>query len=143
MSKKHTHTHTVTFTWSSLVPATHHGAHAEPHALVLVHHVGQQLGRGRHGDALLVAELIDATLAGQQALPEAAVGRSSGHGAQQVGVDLDHLLDRLGGDVGARGGPGVHGDDDAMVELGKITDVFKLFFVVSLICFEPCFNASS
>lgn len=105
------------FTWASLVPATHHGSHAESHALVLVHHVGQELGGGRHRDALLVAELIDATLSGQQALPEAAVGSSSGHGTQQVRVDLDHLLHRLGGDVGAGRGPGVHRHDDAMLEL--------------------------
>lgn len=105
------------FTWASLVPAAHHGPHAESHALVLVHHVGQQLGGRCHRDALLVAELVDAALSGQQALPEAAVGRSSGHGAQQVGVDLDHLLYRLRRDVRAGGGPRVHGDDDAMLEL--------------------------
>lgn len=105
------------FTWASFVPAAHHGSHAEPHALVLVNHVGEQLGGGRHRDALLVAKLVDATLAGQQALPEAAVSGSSGHGAQQVGVDLDHLLYRLRGDVGARRRTGVHGNDDPMLEL--------------------------
>lgn len=82
-------------TWASLVPATHHGSHAEPHALVLVHHVSEQLGGCRHRDALLVSQLIDAALTGQQALPEAAVGSPSCHCAQQVGVDLNHLLHRL------------------------------------------------
>lgn len=105
------------FTWASLVPATHHGSHAESHPLVLVHHIGQELGRRCHRDALLVAQLIDAALPGQQALPEAAVGGSSSHGAQQVGVDLDHLLHRLRGDVGARCGPGVHRHDHAVLEL--------------------------
>lgn len=83
------------FTWASLVPATHHGSHAESHTLVLVHHIGQEFGRCCHGDALLVAKLIDATLTGQQTLPEATVGSSSGHGTQQIGVDLNHLLHRL------------------------------------------------
>lgn len=107
----------VVFTWASLVPAAHHGSHAESHALVLVHHVGEQLGGRRHRDALLVAKLVDAALAGQQALPEAAVGSSTGHGAQKVGVDLNHLLNRLRGDVGARCGPRVHRNNDAMLEL--------------------------
>lgn len=93
------------FTWASLVPATHHGSHAESHALVLVHHVSKQLGGCRHRDALLVAKLVDAALAGQQTLPEATVCSSSSHGAQQVGVDLNHLLHCLRGDVGARCGP--------------------------------------
>lgn len=107
----------VVFTWASLVPAAHHGSHAESHALVLVHHVGEQLGGRRNRDALLVAKLVDAALAGQQALPEAAVGSSTGHGAQKVGVDLNHLLNRLRGDVGARCGPRVHRNNDAMLEL--------------------------
>lgn len=104
-------------TWASLVPATHHGSHAQPHAFVLVHHVSQQLGGCCHRDALLVAQLVDAALAGQQALPEAAVGRPSSHGAQQVRVDLNHLLHRLRGDVRARCGPGVHCNNDSMLEL--------------------------
>lgn len=83
------------FTWASLVPSAHHGSHAEPHALVLVHHVSEQFGGRCHRDALLVAKLVDAALAGQQALPEATVCSSSSHGAQQVGVDLNHLLHRL------------------------------------------------
>lgn len=115
---QHHHNHSeLMFTWASLVPATHHGSHAESHPLVLVHHVGQEFGRRCHRDALLVAKLIDATLSGQQALPEATVGSSSSHGTQQIGVDLNHLLHRLGGDVGACCGPGVHGHDDAMLEL--------------------------
>lgn len=114
--------YSVVFTWSSLVPATHHGSHAETHALVLVHHVSKQLGGCCHRDALLVAKLIDAALAGQQALPEAAVGSSSSHSAQQVGVDLDHFLHRLRGDVGARCGPRVHSYNDSMLELREATE---------------------
>lgn len=113
------------FTWASLVPATHHGSHAEPHALVLVHHVSEQLGRRCHRDALLVSELIDSALAGQQALPEAAVSGSSGHGTQQVGVDLDHLLHRLRGNVGARRGPRVHRYYNTMLELREDTAAQK------------------
>lgn len=111
----------VVFTWASLVPTTHHGSHAEPHALVLVHHVSEQLGGCCHGDALLVAKLIDAALAGQQALPEATVSSSSSHGTQQVGVDLNHFLHCLRGDVGARCGPRVHRHNDTMLELREAT----------------------
>lgn len=85
----------VAFTWASLVPSTHHGSHAESHALVLVHHVGQQLGGRRHRDAFLVAKLVDATLTSEQTFPEATVGCTSSHGAQQVGVDLNNLLHSL------------------------------------------------
>ena len=38
-----------------------------------------------------------AALDAEVALPELAVSSSSGHGPEQVRVDLDHLLDRLGG----------------------------------------------
>lgn len=107
----------VVFTWASLVPATHHGSHAESHAFVLVHHVSEQLGGRCHWDALLVAELIDAALTSQQAFPEAAVCSSSGHGAQQVGIDLNHLLHCLRGNVGTRCGPRVHRNNDTMLEL--------------------------
>lgn len=107
----------VVLTRSSLVPATHHGAHAESHAFVLVHHVGQQLRGGRHRDALFVAQLVDTALTGEQALPETAVCGASGHGPQEVRVDLDHLLHRLRGDVGARRGPRVHRHDNSMLEL--------------------------
>lgn len=111
----------VVITWASLVPATHHGSHAEAHALVLVHHVSKQLGGCCHRDALFVAELVNATLAGQQALPEAAVGSSSSHGTQQVGVDLNHLLHRLRGDVGARCGSRVHCYNNTILELREAT----------------------
>jgi hypothetical protein len=104
---------------------THHG---ETHALVLVNHVGQQLGRRGNTDALFVLEFVlsardegeavasDTDTLNQRqrqkhiptnrdrdrpalhrkyALPEGAVGRTASHGAQQIGVDLDHLLDCL------------------------------------------------
>lgn len=82
-------------TWPPLVPATDHGAHAQAHALVLIHHVSQEFGGGCNRNALLVAQLVDATLPGQQPLPETAVGGAARHGAQQIWVDLDDLLDRL------------------------------------------------
>jgi hypothetical protein len=34
-------------------------------------------------------------LAAEVALPELAVSSAAGHGAQQEGIDLDHLLDCL------------------------------------------------
>lgn len=114
---------TADVTWSSLVPATDHGPHAKSHAFVLVHHVSKQLGGGCHWDALLVAQLVDATLAGQQALPEATVCSSSGHGTQKVGVDLNDLLHRLRGNVGACCGPRVHCDNNSMLELREATAV--------------------
>lgn len=107
----------VVFTWASLVPATHHGSHAESHAFVLVHHVSEQLGGCCHRDALLVAKLIDAALAGQQTFPEATVCGSSSHGTQQVGVDLNHLLHCLRRNVRARCGPRVHRNNNTMLEL--------------------------
>ena len=61
-----------------------------------LHGVGQQLGGGGHGDALLVAQLEEPALPAQVALPELAVRGATGHGAQQEGVDLDHLLHALG-----------------------------------------------
>lgn len=103
--------------WPSFVPAADHGAHAEPHALVLIHHVGQQLGGSSHGDGLLVPQLVHPALPGQQPLPEAAVGRPAGHGAQQGGVDLYHLLHRLRGDVGAGRGAGIHRHHHAVGKL--------------------------
>lgn len=109
----------MAFTWPSLVPAADHGAHAEAHSFVLVDHVSQQFGGSSHRDALLVAQLVDATLPGQQTLPKTAVCSSSGHGAQQIRVYLDNLLHRLRRDVGTGGGSGVYSHDDAMLELRK------------------------
>jgi hypothetical protein len=76
----------------SLVPAGDHGAHGQPHALVGIHRVGQQLGRRRHRDTLLIPKLIQPALAAQVALPEGAVSGAAGHRAKQVRIDLDHLL---------------------------------------------------
>ena len=66
-----------------LVVAGDHGAHGEAHALVVVGDVGEDLGGGGHGDALAVAQLVEATLLGEHALPVGAVGRAAGHRAQQ------------------------------------------------------------
>lgn len=101
---------------AGFVPTGNHGAHAEAVAAVGVHGVGQKLGGGRDGDALAVAQLVHAALGAEVALPEGAVGGTAGHGTEEEGVDLDDLLDGLGGDVGAHGGPGVDRHDDALVE---------------------------
>ena len=102
---------------AGLVPTGYHGAHAKAVAAVGVHGVGQKLGGGRDGDALAVAQLVHAALGAEVALPEGAVGGTAGHGTEEEGVDLDDLLDGLGGDVGTHGGTGVDRHDDALVEL--------------------------
>lgn len=58
-----------------------HDAHGEPHALVVVGDVGQQLGGGGHGDPLPVPQLVQPALLGEDALPVGAVGGAAGHGA--------------------------------------------------------------
>ena len=98
------------------VPPRHHGAHGEALAAVAVQGVGQELGRAAHGDALAVLELVEAALDAEVALPELAVRGAAGHGAEEVGVDLDHLLHRLRGDVGALRRARVHRDDHAVLE---------------------------
>ena len=102
---------------AGLVPTGDHGPHTQAVSAVGVHGVGQELGGGRDGDALAVAQFVHAALHSEVALPEGAVGGAAGHGAEEEGVDLDDLLDGLGGDVGAHGRAGVYADDDALVEL--------------------------
>lgn len=41
------------------VPATDHAPHGQAHASVAQHHVGQQLGRRSHRDALVVPQLVE------------------------------------------------------------------------------------
>lgn len=93
-----------------------HGAHAQAHALVAVYEVGEDLGGGGDADAALVAELVEAALHAQPAEPVLAVGGAAGEGAEEDAVDLDDLLDRLGGDPVAGRGAGVGGHDDAALE---------------------------
>ena len=93
-----------------------HGAHAEAHALVAVDKVGEDLGGGGDADAALVSELVEAALRAQPAEPKLAVGGTTGEGAEQDAVDLDDLLDGLGGDPVAGGRTGVGGHDDAALE---------------------------
>ena len=102
---------------AGLVPTGDHGPHTQAVSAVGVHGVGQELGGGRDGDALAVAQFVHAALHSEVALPEGAVGGAAGHGAEEEGVDLDDLLDGLGGDVGAHGGTGVDRHDNALVEL--------------------------
>ena len=53
----------------------------------------------------------------QIALPEGAVGRAAGHGAQEEGVNFYHFLDRLTRDVGPHRGSTIDGDDDPSIKL--------------------------
>mmetsp|Transcript_27186 Transcript_27186/g.108849 ORF Transcript_27186/g.108849 Transcript_27186/m.108849 type:complete len:275 (-) Transcript_27186:198-1022(-) len=99
------------------VPAADHRAHRQTLPAVLVHRVGQQLGRVRDRDALLVPELVHAALEAEIALPKRTVGRTARHRPEQERVDLDDLLDRLARDVVPLRRPRVDRDDDASVEL--------------------------
>lgn len=114
------HRTTAQLTRASLIPATDHGAHGQPHAFVLIHHVGKQFGGRRDRDAFLVAKLIDSTLSSQQPLPEAAIRCTPSHGAQKVRVDLYHFLHCLGSNVGTCGGPGIRCNNDSMLKLIKV-----------------------
>jgi hypothetical protein len=93
-----------------------HGAHAQTHTLVAVDEVGEDLGGGGDADAALVSELVQAALHAQPSEPELAVGGTTGEGAEQDAVDLDDLLDGLGGDPVASGRTGVGGHNDAALE---------------------------
>lgn len=82
--------------WSGSVPSGNHGAHGQPHSFVSVQGVGQEFGCGTHGDPLLVFQLVGFALHAEVTLPELAICRASSHCAEQVWIDLDHFLHRLG-----------------------------------------------
>ena len=81
-----------------------------------VHHVGEELGGGTHGDSLFVFELEESALHAEIPLPEGAVRGTSRHSPEQVRVDLDHFLHRLRGDVGALRSPRVYRYDNPVLE---------------------------
>ena len=58
----------------------------------------------------------DSALESQISLPEAAVCRTAGHGPQQVGRDLDDLLDGSASDVLSHGSARVDRDDHPVLE---------------------------
>lgn len=93
-----------------------HGAHAEAHVLVAVDEVGEDLAGGGDADAALVAELVEAALHAEPCEPVLAVGGTTGHGAEQDAVDLNHLLDGLRGDPVAGRGSRIGSHDDAALE---------------------------
>lgn len=99
-----------------LIVAGQHHAHAETHALVVVHNVGHDLAGGGHRNPLLVPQLVDATLLGQHPIPVDAIGSTSGQRSQQVIVDLHNLLHGLRADELATGGTGIHSQDDSALE---------------------------
>ena len=80
-----------------LVPTGNHGSHGKTHTLVVVDGVGENLGGGGDRDALLVLQLVQGALPPEVPLPKGAVCGTSSHSTQQVGVDLNHLLDILRG----------------------------------------------
>ncbi len=82
-----------------LVPAADHGADGEALVAVVVEDVGEDLGGGGDGHALLVAQLVESRPPAELALPVGTIGGTAGHGAQKEGVDPDHLLHRLRGCV--------------------------------------------
>uniref|UniRef100_A0A6B0V4R8 Putative secreted protein n=1 Tax=Ixodes ricinus TaxID=34613 RepID=A0A6B0V4R8_IXORI len=102
---------------SPLVPAGDHNSQGQPHALVVVQDVGEQLGCSCHRDPLSVPQLVDAAAFGQHPLPVDAVRGTSGHGAQEVLVDHNDLLDALRADVLTPGGSRVSRDDDPSLVL--------------------------
>lgn len=77
-----------------LVPAADHGAHGEAHAFVRVDEVGEEFGGGGDGDAFFVAQFVQAAVHAQVGFPVLAVGGTTCHGAEEVGVNLDDLLHR-------------------------------------------------
>merc|ERR1719186_2354105 len=121
--------------WPSLVIPSHHHAHRQTHPLIVVSHIGQQLAGGRHADPLPVTQLIQPALLRQPPLPVGAVRRPTGHGAQQVSVDLNDLLDTARPDIHPPSSPAVHGQQHATLVLepkrggavGKVHgDIFAL-----------------
>lgn len=77
-----------------LVPAADHGTHGETHAFVRVDEVGEEFGGGGDGDAFFVAQFVEATVHAKVRFPVLAVGSTTSHGTEEVGVDLDDLLHR-------------------------------------------------
>lgn len=78
------------------VESRDHDSHGQSHAFVVVGDVGEQLGGRCHGDPLVVTQLVETALLGEDAFPVGAVGGATGHGAQQELVDLDNFLHRAG-----------------------------------------------
>lgn len=66
------HSNNIYETHPLINPRQHH-AHAEPHALIVVHHVSHELAGSGHRDALSVAQLVQPTLLGEDAVPVHAV----------------------------------------------------------------------
>lgn len=93
-----------------------HGAHGQTHPFVLVDQVRQDFGCSRDADAALVPQFVQAALHAQPGQPVLAVGSATGHGAQQVAVDLNHLLHRLTGDPVSRCGSRVRRNDNTALE---------------------------
>ena len=101
---------------TGLVPSGDHGTHGESVPTVGCHGIGEQLGGGRDRDAASVAEFVHAALDTQLTFPVTAIGGSTGHGTEEVGVHFNDLLDGTRGNVTAHGRTRVDGDNDAAVE---------------------------
>jgi hypothetical protein len=93
-----------------------HGTHAQAHSLVAVDKVREDLAGSGDADAALVSELVKTALHAEPGEPVLAVGSTTGHGAEEDAVDLDDLLDGLGGDPVAGSGSRIGSDNDAALE---------------------------
>jgi len=103
--------------WSSvLVPAGDHCAHGQTVASILIDNVAKNLRSSCNADSLVVFQLPDATLLGEDSLPVRAISSTTGHGTEQVRRDLNHLLDSSTADVAAHRSSAIDGDQNTMLE---------------------------
>mmetsp|Transcript_52631 Transcript_52631/g.91857 ORF Transcript_52631/g.91857 Transcript_52631/m.91857 type:complete len:239 (+) Transcript_52631:181-897(+) len=98
---------------AGLVPTSDHRAHAQTVTAVLVHRIGQQLGSRGDRNSFLVSQLVQSALTTEVSLPELAIRRTTSHGAQQKGIDLDYFLHTLGSNIRSLGGTTIHRHNDA------------------------------
>mmetsp|Transcript_9745 Transcript_9745/g.17725 ORF Transcript_9745/g.17725 Transcript_9745/m.17725 type:complete len:255 (-) Transcript_9745:188-952(-) len=120
---------------SGLVPSRDHGSHGKSVSLIGVHGIGQEFRGGRYRDALAVSQFIQAALHSQISLPKGTIRRTSCHGSQQKGVDLNNLFHRLRGNVRTHSRPRIHTHNDTSLELerqrcrtlGKLHHLARIF----------------
>mmetsp|Transcript_19225 Transcript_19225/g.52821 ORF Transcript_19225/g.52821 Transcript_19225/m.52821 type:complete len:273 (-) Transcript_19225:77-895(-) len=102
--------------WTRFIPTRHHGTHGQTVPAVRGHDIGQQFGSGRHRNATSIAKFVQSTFLTQVTFPKGAIGGATGHGAQQKGVDFNHLLDRSRRNIAAHGGTRIDRDDNSAIE---------------------------
>lgn len=82
----------------------------------MVDQVGQNLGGGGNRDTALVTELVKTALHTEVGKPVLTVGGTTSHGTQQLGIDLNNLLDGLTSDPVSCSGSGVGRHNDTALE---------------------------